>query len=96
MLKVSQLVKKGWVVTKEKLTKFIKDKLDIRNVDIERAHTVKRNTGNNDNDEQSSKLPTIAAKLLHYKYKKDTLHEAKLLEIRRFCFKEIFQEKIWK
>ena len=57
-------------MTREKLGKVIKDKLDIENVDIERRHRVKRNTDNNDNDDQNSKPPTIAGKLLHYKDKK--------------------------
>ena len=57
-------------MTREKLGKVIKDKLDIENVDIERRHRVKRNTDNNDNDDLNSKPQTIAGKLLHYKDKK--------------------------
>ena len=75
-------------MTEEKLRKAIKNKLDIENVVIERAHMVKRNNENNENNNQTRKPPTVAAKLLHFKDKQDILHEVKSRKIRNFYFKE--------
>ena len=80
-----------WEVTEEKLRNVIKEELGIESVDFERAHRVKRNADNN--DDMSSKLPTIVAKLLHYKDKQDILHEAKTRKIRRYYFKEDFSKE---
>ena len=49
-------------MTVGKLRKVIKKELDFENVDIERVHSVKRNTHDNDIDERNSKLPTVVAK----------------------------------
>ena len=62
-----------WDVTEEKLKKVIKDELDIENVVIEQAHRVKRNNDNNENNDQTRKPPTVVAKLLHFKDKKDII-----------------------
>ena len=62
-----------WDVTEEKLKKVIKDELDIENVVIEQAHRVKRNNDNNENNDQTRKSPTVVAKLLHFKDKKDII-----------------------
>ena len=78
----------GWDVTEEKLRKVIKDKLDIENVVIERAHRVKRNNDNNESNDQTRKPPTVVAKLIHFKDKQGLLHEAKSRKIRNFYFKE--------
>ena len=80
-----------WEVTEEKLRNVIKEEVGIESVDFERAHRVKRNADNN--DDMSSKLPTIVAKLLHYKDKQDILHEAKTRKIRRYYFKEDFSKE---
>ena len=45
----------GWDVTEEKLKKVIKDELDTENAVIVRAHRVKRNNGNNENNDQTRK-----------------------------------------
>ena len=83
----------GWDVTEEKLRKVVKDKLDIENVVIERAHRVNRNNDNNENNDQSRKPPTVIAKLLHFKDKQDILHEAKSHKIRNFYVKEHFSRE---
>ena len=77
----------GWNVTEEKLRKVIKDELDIENVVIERAHRVKRNDDNNENNGQTRNQPTVVAKLLRFKDKQGILHEAKSCKIRNFYFK---------
>ena len=82
-----------WDVTEEKLRKVIKDEVDIENVVIERAHRVKRNNDNNENNDQIRKPPTVVAKLLHFKDKQDILHEAKSRKIRNFYFKEDFSRE---
>ena len=74
----------GWYVTGEKLRKVIKDELDLENVATERAHRVKGNNDNNENNDQTRKPPTVAAKLLNFKDKQDVLHEAKSRKIRNF------------
>ena len=61
---ISRSENEGWDVTEEKLKKVIKDELDIGNVVIERGHRVKRNNGNNENNDQTRKLPTVVAKSL--------------------------------
>ena len=79
-------------MTREKLGKVIKDKLDIENVDIERRHRVKRNTDNNDNDEQNYKPQTIAGKLLHYKDKKKiSWVKQNKLKLEDFVLKRFFK-----
>ena len=78
----------------EKLKKVIKDELDIGNVVIERAYRVKRNNDNNENDDQTRKLPAVVAKLLHFKDKQDILHETKSRKIRNSYFKEDFSREI--
>ena len=77
-----------WDVTEEKRRKVIKDELDIINVVIERAHSVKRNNDNNENNDQTRKPPTAVANLLHFKDKQDILHEA-----RKFYFKADFSRE---
>ena len=72
----------GWDVTEEKLRKVIKDELDLENVVTKRAHRVKGNNDNNENNDQTRKPPTVAAKLLNFKDKQDVLHEAKSRKIR--------------
>ena len=52
----------GWDVAEEKLRKVVKDKLNIENVVIERAHRVKENNDDNDNDDRNSEPPTVLAK----------------------------------
>ena len=74
----------GWYVTEEKLRKVIKDELDLENVATERAHRVKGNNDNNENNDQTRKPLTVAAKLLNFKDKQDVLHEAKSRKIRNF------------
>ena len=81
-----------WDVTEEKLRKVIKDKLDIKNKVIERAHRLKQNNDNENND-QTRKPPAVVAKLLHFKDKQDILHEAKSCKIRNFYFKEDFSRE---
>ena len=83
----------GWDVTEEKLRKVIKDELDIEYVVIERAHSVKQNNGNSENNYQTTKPPTVVAKLLHFKDKQGILHEAKSRKIRNFYFKENFSRE---
>ena len=83
----------GWDVTEEKLRKVIKDELDIEYVVIERAHSVKQNNGNSENNDQTRKPPTVVAKLLHFKDKQGILHEAKSPKIRNFYFKEDFSRE---
>ena len=61
----------------EKLRIVIKGELDIKNVVIERPDRMKRNDANNKNNDQTRKLTTVVAKLLHFKDKQDILHEAK-------------------
>ena len=82
-----------WGVTEEKLSKIIKDELDIENVVIERAHLVKSNNDDKNND-QNRKPPTAVANLLNFKDKQDILHEGKSCKVknRRF-FKRNFKSK---
>ena len=82
-----------WDVTEERLRKVIKDEIHIENVAIERAHGVKRNNDNSENNGQTRKPPTAVANLLHFKDKQDILHEAKLRKIRKFYFKDDFSRK---
>ena len=49
-----------------------------------------RNNDDNGNNDQYSKPPTIVAKLLRFKYKKDILYEAKSRKIRNIYVKEDF------
>ena len=77
-------------MTEGRLRKVIKDELDIKNVVIERAHRVKRNNDNKENNDQTRKPPTVVAKLLHLKDKQDVLYVAKSRKIRNFYFKEDF------
>ena len=51
---------------------------------------MKQNNNKNEKNDQTRKPPTVAAKLLHFKGKQDTLHEAKSRKIRNFYFKEYF------
>ena len=74
----------GWDVTEEKLRKVIKDELDLENVVTELAHRAKGNNDNNENNDQTRKPPTVAAKLLNFKDKQDVLNEAKSRKIRNF------------
>ena len=84
----------GWDVTEEKLKKVINDELDIENVVNERVHRVKRNNGNNENNDQVRK-PTTVVKLLHFILKPPkitSLHfiTLKSRTIRNLYFKEDF------
>ena len=54
---------------------------------------MKRNNGNNENNDQTRKPPTVVVKLLHFKDKQDILHEAKSRKIRKFYFKEDFSRE---
>ena len=54
---------------------------------------MKRNDDNNKNNDQTRKLSTVVAKLLHFKDKQDILHEAKSRKIRNFYFKEDFSRE---
>ena len=52
-----------------------------------------RNNDNNENNDQTRKPLTAAAKLLHFKDKQDILHEGKSRKIRNFYFKEDFSRE---
>ena len=80
----------GWDVAEEKLRKVIKDELDIENVVIEGAHSVKRNIDSNENNAEGRKPTTVIAKLLHFKDKQNILHDGKSRKTRNFYFKEEF------
>ena len=54
---------------------------------------MKRNNGNNENNDQARKPPTVVVKLLHFKDKQDILHEAKSRKIRNFYLKEDFSRE---
>ena len=52
-----------------------------------------RNNDNNENNDQTRKPLTAAAKLLHFKDKQDILHEGKSRKIGNFYFKEDFSRE---
>ena len=80
----------GWNVAEEKLRKVIKDELDIENVVIEGAHSVKQNIDSNENNAEGRKPTTVIAKLLHFKDKQKIWHDGKSRKIRNFHSKEEF------
>ena len=64
--------KESWEECERRVHSMLKERLDIENVEIERAHRAKRKSRN--------KQRTIACKLLRFKDKQNILKKAKLLK----------------
>ena len=86
--------KKGetWEQCEEEIQNIFKEKLGIKNINIERAHRSKGKTSSN-------KPRTIVCKLLSYKQKKEVLKNAKKLKGSNifinedFCFETMQRRK---
>ena len=64
---------KTWEEYEEEIQKVFNEKLDIKNVQIERAHRSKRSESNSNNE----KPRTMVCKLLNYKQKEEILRNTK-------------------
>ena len=72
-----------WEQCEEEIQKNFKEKLGLKNIDIERAHGSKGKTGSN-------KPRTIVCKLLSYKQKKEALKNVKKLKGSNIFISEDF------
>ena len=78
--------KESWEECERRVHSMLKERLEIENVEIERAHRAGRKS--------RSKLRTIVCKLLRFKDKQNILREAKLLKETNIFINEIIAKTL--